>query len=226
MLQWSEIDTVLLDMDGTLLDLHFDNYFWQVHLPKRWAEIAGISEHAATAELTAEYQQLQGKLEWYCLDYWGKRLQLPITELKREIMHKIQMRADVPAFLTALKQTGRHIVLVTNAHPDSLSLKLERTELASYIEQLISTHEFGVTKESQLLWQRLQQRLGFELNRTLFVDDSLPILQSAQQFGIKHLLAVANPDSQKPHSQFAEFPAITDYNLLLPDIYQQTALKV
>lgn len=226
MLQWSEIDTVLLDMDGTLLDLHFDNYFWQVHLPKRWAEIAGISEHAATAELTAEYQQLQGKLEWYCLDYWGKRLQLPITVLKREIMHKIQMRADVPAFLTALKQTGRHIVLVTNAHPDSLSLKLERTELASYIEQLISTHEFGVTKESQLLWQRLQQRLGFELNRTLFVDDSLPILQSAQQFGIKHLLAVANPDSQKPHSQFAEFPAITDYNLLLPDIYQQTALKV
>lgn len=226
MLQWSEIDTVLLDMDGTLLDLHFDNYFWQVHLPKRWAEIAGISEHAATAELTAEYQQLQGKLEWYCLDYWGTRLQLPITELKREIMHKIQMRADVPAFLTALKQTGRHIVLVTNAHPDSLSLKLERTELASYIEQLISTHEFGVTKESQLLWQRLQQRLGFELNRTLFVDDSLPILQSAQQFGIKHLLAVANPDSQKPHSQFAEFPAITDYNLLLPDIYQQTALKV
>ncbi|WP_423188111.1 GMP/IMP nucleotidase [Alishewanella sp. d11] len=226
MLQWSEIDTVLLDMDGTLLDLHFDNYFWQVHLPKRWAEIAGISEHAATAELTAEYQQLQGKLEWYCLDYWGKRLQLPITELKREIMHKIQMRADVPAFLTALKQTGRHIVLVTNAHPDSLSLKLERTELASYIEQLISTHEFGVTKESQLLWQRLQQRLGFELNRTLFVDDSLPILKSAQQFGIKHLLAVANPDSQKPHSQFAEFPAITDYNLLLPDIYQQTALKV
>lgn len=226
MLQWSEIDTVLLDMDGTLLDLHFDNYFWQVHLPQRWAEIAGISEQAATAELTAEYQQLQGKLEWYCLDYWGKRLQLPITELKREIMHKIQMRADVPAFLTALKQTGRHIVLVTNAHPDSLSLKLERTELASYIEQLISTHEFGVTKESQLLWQRLQQRLGFELNRTLFVDDSLPILQSAQQFGIKHLLAVANPDSQKPHSQFAEFPAITDYNLLLPDIYQQTALKV
>ncbi len=226
MLQWSEIDTVLLDMDGTLLDLHFDNYFWQVHLPKRWAEIAGISEHAATAELTAEYQQLQGKLEWYCLDYWGKRLQLPITVLKREIMHKIQMRADVPAFLTALKQTGRHIVLVTNAHPDSLSLKLERTELASYIEQLISTHEFGVTKESQLLWQRLQQRLGFELNRTLFVDDSLPILQSAQQFGIKHLLAVANPDSQKPHSQFAEFPTITDYNLLLPDIYQQTALKV
>lgn len=225
MLQWSEIDTVLLDMDGTLLDLHFDNYFWQVHLPKRWAAIAGISEQDATAELMAEYQHLQGKLEWYCLDYWGKRLQLPITELKREIMHKIQMRADVPAFLTALKQTGRQVVLVTNAHPDSLSLKLERTDLANYIEQLISTHEFGVTKESQALWQRLQQRLGFDTDRTLFVDDSLPILQSARQFGIKHLLAVANPDSQKPHSHFAEYPAITDYSPLLADIYQSRGQK-
>ncbi|CAM5199491.1 GMP/IMP nucleotidase [Alishewanella longhuensis] len=225
MLQWSEIDTVLLDMDGTLLDLHFDNYFWQVHLPMRWAEISGISEQQATAELMAEYQQLQGKLEWYCLDYWGKRLQLPITELKREIMHKIQMRADVPAFLTALKQTGRHVVLVTNAHPDSLSLKIERTDLANYIEQLISTHEFGVTKESQALWQQLQQRLGFDPKRTLFVDDSLPILQSAKQYGIKHLLAIANPDSQKPHSHFAEFPAITDYSRVLADIYQSRNQK-
>jgi len=221
MLQWSEIDTVLLDMDGTLLDLHFDNYFWQEHLPQRWAQITGSSEQDARAELMAEYQQLQGKLEWYCLDYWGKRLQLPITELKREIMDKIQMRADVPAFLTALKQTGRHIVLVTNAHPDSLSLKIERTDLANYIEQLISTHEFGVTKESQALWQRLQQRLNFDVNRTLFVDDSLPILEAAQQYGIKHLLAVANPDSQKPHNSFHNFPAITDYRSLLADIYQR-----
>lgn len=224
MLQWSEIDTVLLDMDGTLLDLHFDNYFWQVHLPARWAEIAGLSHSEATAELMNEYQQLQGKLEWYCLDYWGKRLQLPITELKREIIHKIQMRPDVPAFLTALKKTGRHIVLVTNAHPDSLSLKLERTDLAKYIEQLISTHEFGVTKENQQLWQQLQQRLEFDPKRTLFVDDSLPILEAAQQFGIKHLLGVANPDSQKPSNHYHGFPMVSDYQQLLVDIYHSKSM--
>ena len=27
-LAWRDIDTVLLDMDGTLLDLHYDNHFW------------------------------------------------------------------------------------------------------------------------------------------------------------------------------------------------------
>tara|TARA_R110002126_G_scaffold43555_23_gene124956 strand:- start:2952 stop:3641 length:690 start_codon:yes stop_codon:yes gene_type:complete len=224
MLDWAQIDTVLLDMDGTLLDLHFDNHFWLEHLPKRWADISGISLADAKTQLQSEYAELNGKLQWYCLDYWGERLQLPITELKREVMDKIQMRPDVPAFLTALKQSGRDIVLVTNAHPDSLSLKLERTDLAKYISNLISTHEFGVTKESQALWQKLQQQLGFNNATTLFVDDSLPILAAAQQFGIKHLLAVANPDSQQPTRTISEFPAITDYTPLLQDILAHSKL--
>ena len=218
MLDWSAIDTVLLDMDGTLLDLHFDNYFWLEHLPQRYSEISGLSLAETKAMLKAEYDVLQGKLEWYCLDYWGKRLQLPITELKREVMDKIAMRADVPAFLQALQDSGRKIVLVTNAHPDSLSLKVELTPLTAYIDELISTHEFGVTKEQQALWQQLQARLGFDANRTLFVDDSLPILHAAQQFGIGHLLAVANPDSQQPVRSIEEFPAIVDYRDLVADI--------
>jgi HAD superfamily hydrolase (TIGR01509 family) len=225
MLNWSEIETVLLDMDGTLLDLHFDNHFWLEHLPLRWAEISGISLDSAKDQLQSEYAQLTGKLEWYCLDYWGRRLQLPITKLKREVMDKIQMRPDVPAFLTALKQSGRNIVLVTNAHPESLSLKLERTDLAKYITTLISTHEFGVTKESQTLWQKLQQRLGFDKNTTLFVDDSLPILAAAQHFGIKHLLAVANPDSKQSAKTISDFPAITDYTTLLTDIMAHSKLR-
>jgi HAD superfamily hydrolase (TIGR01509 family) len=225
MLNWAEIETVLLDMDGTLLDLHFDNHFWLEHLPLRWAEISGISLDSAKAQLQSEYAQLTGTLEWSCLDYWGRRLQLPITELKREVMDKIQMRPDVPAFLTALKQSGRNIVLVTNAHPDSLSLKLERTDLAKYITTLISTHEFGVTKESQSLWQKLQQRLGFDKNTTLFVDDSLPILAAAQHFGIKHLLAVANPDSKQSAKTISDFPAITDYTTLLADIMAHSKLR-
>ncbi|QBL10625.1 GMP/IMP nucleotidase [Rheinheimera sp. D18] len=218
MLNWAEIDTVLLDMDGTLLDLHYDNYFWMQHLPRRWAEISGISLSSAEAQLKAEYVELNGKLNWYCIDYWAKRLQLPINQLKREVMHKIAMRADVPDFLTALKHSGRQIVLVTNAHPDSLSLKIERTELAHYIDTRISTHEFGVTKENQALWQQLQQRLDFNPKRTLFVDDSLPILKAAQDYGIRHLLAVANPDSQQLAREITEFPAVTDYAVLLNDI--------
>ena len=217
-LAWENIHTVLLDMDGTLLDLHFDNHFWLEHLPKKLAEKHSFSLQAAKNIMAVETQQVMGTLSRYCLDFWAEKLDLNIVEAKREIEHLISMREDSLPFIDALKASGREVILVTNAHPDSLSLKVEHTQLDDHIDQLISTHEFSVTKESQVLWQRLQAKLGFAPEHTLFVDDSLGILKAAQNFGIKHLLAVSNPDSQQPARQITEFPSIQDYRDLLDEI--------
>lgn len=218
MLDWSKITTVLLDMDGTILDLHFDNHFWLEHLPKRYSEIANISLEEAKEKLISHYKRVEGTISWYCLDYWAEQTQLPITQLKREVQHLIKLRDDAHDFLVALKASGREIVLVTNAHPDSLSLKIERTQLHQYFDQLYSTHEFGVTKESQLLWQRLQAKQPFSNEHTLFVDDSINILNSAKKFGIAHLLAVANPDSKQEAKAINDYPSVTNFNDLLADI--------
>jgi putative hydrolase of the HAD superfamily len=221
MFDWKTINTVLLDMDGTLLDLHFDNYFWQEHLPMRYAEQNNISFDDALAYIQIEVDKVAGKIEWYCLDFWAEKLNLPITKLKREIKDKISLRPDTLPFLDALKKAGKEVVLVTNAHPDSLSLKVERTALDSHIDRLISTHQYGVTKESQRLWQALQADLNFDNNSTLFVDDSLVILDSAKTFGIKHILAVANPDLQSKvvdKEKFINYPYITDYRDIIADI--------
>ncbi len=205
-------------MDGTLLDLHFDNYFWLHHIPQKIAKRDGISEQQAKLNMQAEYESVMGTIQWYCLDYWAEKLDLDILQAKREIEHLISLREDTLPFLDALHQSGREVVLLTNAHPDSLSLKIEHTQLDSHIDTLISTHEFGVTKESQALWIKLKQRLGFSSEHTLFVDDSITILQAAQQFGIGHLLAVRNPDSKAPVRQIEAFPSIEDYRVLIEDI--------
>jgi HAD superfamily hydrolase (TIGR01509 family) len=217
-LTWKNIHTVLLDMDGTLLDLHFDNHFWLEHLPKKLAEKNGISLLAAKDMMVIETEKVMGTLSWYCLDFWAEKLDIDIVEAKREIGHLISIREDSLPFIDALKASGREVILVTNAHPDSLSLKVEYTQLDQHISQLISTHEFSVTKESQFLWQRLQAKLGFNPQHTLFVDDSLGILKAAQDFGIQHLLAVSNPDSQLPTRDITEFPSVQDYRYLLNDI--------
>ncbi|MEW9797739.1 GMP/IMP nucleotidase [Alteromonas sp. CYL-A6] len=222
-LPWADIDTVLLDMDGTLLDLHFDNTFWLDHLPQKVAEARGLPIDETRKAMHDHYAQVSGKIEWYCLDYWANELKLDIMAAKREIEHLITLREDTLPFLDALKASHREVVLVTNAHPDSLSLKVEHTRLDSHIDTLISTHEFGVTKESQSLWQQLQQRLKFNPERTLFVDDSLTILKAAGEFGIAHLLAVSNPDSQLPAREITEFPAVTDYRTLIDDILRHPA---
>lgn len=214
-LPWSEIDTVLLDMDGTLLDLHFDNHFWLEHLPQRYAELHGISRALADAELLPLFHAHAGQLNWYCTDFWSRELNLSIRDLKREVAHLIALRPDADTFLAAVRGAGKRVVLITNAHRDSLSLKLERIELAPYFDRLISSHDYGFAKEAQQFWFALQQDLGFAAARSLFIDDSLPVLRSAHAYGIGHLLAVRQPDSRKDPKDTEEFAAVGDYRELI-----------
>ena len=214
-LPWRDIDTVLLDMDGTLLDLHYDNHFWLEHLPQRYAELHGISRAMADLELTPLFENNAGQLKWYCLDFWSRELKLPVRELKLETAHLIALRPDADTFLAAIKQAGKRVILITNAHRDSLSLKLERIELAPYFERLISSHDYGFPKESPAFWDALQADIGFDPSRSLFIDDTLPILRSARAFGIGHLLAVKQPDSKKGPKDTEEFQALGDYRELL-----------
>lgn len=215
-LPWPDIDSVLLDMDGTLLDLHFDNHFWLEHLPQRYAELHNVSRQQADDELLPLFHAHAGQLNWYCTDFWSRELNLSVRDLKREVAHLIALRPDADTFLAAIRAAGKRVVLITNAHRDSLSLKLERIELAPYFDRLISSHDYGFPKENQQFWHALQADFGFDPARSLFIDDSLPILRSARDFGIRHLLAVRQPDSQRPHKDSEEFAAVEDYRALLP----------
>lgn len=214
-LPWSDIDTVLLDMDGTLLDLHFDNHFWLEHLPQRYAELHGVSRAMAEMELQPLFERHAGQLQWYCLDFWSSELKLSVRELKQETAHLIALRPDADTFLEAIKRAGKRVIMITNAHRDSLSLKLERIELAPYFERLISSHDYGFPKENPQFWDALQTDIGFDPARSLFIDDTLPILRSARDFGVGHLLAVKEPDSRKGPKDTAEFAAVEDYRDLI-----------
>ncbi|MFU2510368.1 MAG: GMP/IMP nucleotidase [Pseudoalteromonas prydzensis] len=216
MLNWSKIDTVLLDMDGTLLDLHFDTHFWLTVIPEQHAIVQNISLAQAKADILKRYQAVSGQLQWYCLEYWEQQLNLPILELKRQHQHLIKVREDVPEFLTALRKAGKELILLTNAHPESVMLKFEQTNIDNYLDGVISTHQYGVSKEHQPLWQQVQAELGFKKQRTLFVDDSLAVLNAAKEYGIGHLLAVANPDSKQPHNEISDYLNVTDFRTLLP----------
>lgn len=218
MLAWQQIETVLLDMDGTLIDLHFDNFFWQHLVPERWGAARGLDLATAQQTLAPVFSGVAGTLSWYCLDHWRRELGLDIMALKQEVADKIAWREDAQVFLQQLRASGRRCYLFTNAHPDSLALKLQRTGLDRYLDGLYSTHSFGLPKEEQGCWQALQQTLGFDPARTLFIDDSLRILQSALQFGIRHLLGILAPDSQRPAQALPGFPAIHHYRELLASL--------
>lgn len=217
MIDWQHIRSVFLDMDGTLLDLHFDTHFWREHVPMRYAQRHGMSVEKAKEELYPRMRAVEGTMSWYCVDYWTAELGLDIAGLKRELDHLIAVHPHVVEFLDAVRRRQKRVVLITNAHPKSLELKMERTRLAGHFDALICSHDLGRPKEQEGFWDLVQEQEPFVPQSTMLVDDSLPVLRAARAYGIGHLLAIRRPDSREPAREVTEFPAVDDFRPVTPD---------
>lgn len=217
MIEWSQIDTVFFDMDGTLLDLHFDNYFWLEHLPKRYVELKGVPREQALDKLHRMFEEHQGSLNWYCLDFWSDELGLDIVELKKEVSERIAYRPHVKQFLAQLKAMGLTLAIVTNAHRGSINLKLEQTDLSQYFDEIICSHDFQAPKEDALFWESLYKSRPFDLTKTAFFDDNDSVLLAAKNFGMTTLFSIAQPDSQKGVRSQTDYPLVHDFLDLLPE---------
>jgi putative hydrolase of the HAD superfamily len=216
-LAWECIDTVLLDLDGTLLDLHFDNYFFLEHLPARLAEVHGLHPEAARQALRRRYRQVEGTLAWYCLDYWQRELDLDLLALQREIADRVAWRPHARPFLAGLAAGGKQRILATNAHPGNLGFKAECLDvtaagLTDHLDARFTAHDFGAPKEQAAFWDRLHARVGFDPARTLLIDDNRHVLAAARAWGLPHLLGIRRPDSRRPANALEGFTAVDDFD--------------
>jgi 5'-nucleotidase len=205
---WESVDTVLLDMDGTLLDLRFDNWFWGTLIPSRYAAAHGLSEAQAQASLASKFKSVAHTLNWYCIEYWTRELRLDIPALKREALLRVDFLPGAESFLRKLRVSGKRVLLVTNSHPTTLAIKNQRVALTQYFDACYSSQPFDAPKENPAFWRGLAAREQFSPQRTLFIDDSLPVLECARDFGIAHLRAVRCPDSGLPAQATGSFAAI------------------
>jgi 5'-nucleotidase len=212
---WNALDTVLLDLDGTLLDLSFDTYFWRERVPSAWAAARGLTLEAARAELSPRFRACEGRLEWYCLEHWSRELDLDIAALKRAEAERIRWLPGTRSFLQRVRALGKRLLLVTNAHPTALAIKDGCTQVISHFDAGFSSHAFGVPKEHPRFWQELARVSPFDAARSLFVDDSLPVLRAARDYGIAWLRAIRHPDSGRPARDTAGFVGIDSIAELL-----------
>ena len=215
-LDWKNINSVFLDMDGTLLDLHFDNHFWLDYIPQKYAEKEQISLQQADAVLAQMYKDKAGTLDWYSLDYWEQALELDIVALKQNTTHKIAVRTKVMDFLTFLQhQQTLRTILLTNAHPKTVSLKFNHVEIEPYFDRIITSHDIGLAKETTGFWDKLLETEHFDPANSVFIDDNLSVLAEAKAHGIQHLFAIHQPDSQKAPAKTEPYTAIQCFSQIM-----------
>jgi putative hydrolase of the HAD superfamily len=214
---WDHIDTVLLDLDGTLLDLAFDNHFWLEVVPAAYAASHLMTLEAAREALAARFRACEGTLPWYCIDHWTRELGLDIVALSRTYASRIAWLAGAREFLRRLRENGKRLVLLTNAHPRTLQIKDEHVGVTGYFDAAFSSHTFGVPKETARFWEAVRTVEPFDPRRSLFVDDSPAVLRAAREAGIRWIYGIRLPDSSGGAREHAEAPLVDSVGDLIAE---------
>ena len=219
-IDWTQVKTIFLDMDGTLMDLAFDNYFWHEYLPRVYANKNQLNYEQTVNQLKSMYLEQKGGLKWYCTDYWSERLGVNIAEHKRVVWHRIQLFPDVVNFLKLMRISGKRVVLLTNAHRNILNVKMEKTKIDGHFDRLISSHDYGYAKEQDEFWPKLAMDENYNKHHTLFIDDNVDVLRAAQRHGLKYLLCVDRPDTSMQNQDTQDFKSMDNFANLITSFRQ------
>ena len=212
---WSQIDDVLLDMDGTLLDRHFDNFFFEEELPSRYAVLHGLQLDESRDRLMAMYRSVEGELAWTDLHYWTKRVGIDVVAMTKELDYMIGFLPGAEEFLQHLRRLRKRVTIVTNAHESGVAIKIAKTGLDRHVDRIVNAFEVGYLKMRPEYWLSCQRFLGFDPARSLYMDDDEGCLVAAKQFGVAHLIHSAKSSSQLPPLPLAQFFSVTDFSPLL-----------
>lgn len=210
-----DIKYILLDMDGTLLDKYFDDYFWEHLVPEKYAEKNNITFGHAKEELMTKYRRHEGTLNWTDIDFWSRELDLDIPALKEQIKHLVEVHPHVEDFLKACKVHKKKVFLLTNAHFKSIDIKFKKTGIGRYFDKVISSFDMGCPKEDIPFWEKAESILHFEKEKSLFIDDTEAILRTAKEYGIGYIIHKTAASSKNKGKRSKEFPSIEDFGELM-----------
>ena len=180
-------------MDGTLLDLRFDNWFWQEHVPAVYAAAHGLEPEAALAPPMPRFAAARGRLDWYCIDYWSRELGLDIRAIKRGVREQVAWIPGAEAFLVRLRALGKRRVLLTNAHPETLAIKDEHVDLVGHLDPVYSTIRSARRRRTRSSGRGSRPRRPSTRRARCSSMTACRCWRAARDYGIAWLRAIRRP---------------------------------
>ena len=190
---FKDIECLLIDMDGVILDNAYDNDFWQNQIPEVIADSKGIAFDDAKRLAIQIFNYKKNTKDWYDVDYWSNMLNIDIEAQKRseKSFSRISLYDGVIDTLSILKNKTK-MILITNAHRKTLNIKLEKYNLTPYFDEMVCAHELNYVKEDIQLWYMLRSKYRLDYEKTLLVEDTINNINVGLSAGISGAIYVGD----------------------------------
>tara|TARA_B100000949_G_scaffold230528_1_gene241181 strand:+ start:1041 stop:1685 length:645 start_codon:yes stop_codon:yes gene_type:complete len=195
-MQLKVIKNFLIDLDGVILDLKYDSFFWKEHIPKIYSKLHKISYKEAQTITKQIFNYKKKTMDWYDINYWSNMLSFDVNKEKENNMERIALINGSKNFLEDLIRHDKNLYLITNAHPKTLQIKLKKYNIRKYFKSIICSHELNYIKEETQFWYILKNKLNIRFEDSVLIEDSLDNLMAAQSAGLKNLVYVSKKSPQ------------------------------
>ena len=190
------IETIFFDFGGVILKQPNERKL------KLWKKALGVKDHPEIEEMLENPHDSQlvkdiclGKLPedylWTMMaEKWHLRPMM-IRFLKRRLSSKRQINQPIVDFMAELH--GQYQVsILSNAGDQTRKLLEDTYQLKRYVDEIIISAEEGVIKPDRRIFEIAMSRLGTTPERSLLLDDHLPNVMAAREFGM-HAVQFISP---------------------------------
>ena len=167
---------VSLDLDGTIVNRDYVDYFWLELVPTLYSERHGLNLEDAKREVQRQYDEIGPKdLRWYNPEYWFQRFGLDSGMLSwalEEAGRFVKPYRDALEFIEAVKGEVQ-LVLSTSASCEFIKLVFARVpELEqAFAHVFSSTSDFSLPGKPPEFYKAILKQLGAEPSEIIHAGD-------------------------------------------------------